>query len=358
MEKQRDTNIEILRLLLALMVIILHFNHAEMPGGGGAAALIMKGSIRYEIMHLLEALCCCAVNVFIIISGWYMSKKKEVHISSVVNMFIKVIVYNVLFYFVSVFLGLEPFYKSTAFYRIIPTNYFVLLYSVVYVLAPFINYLINDLPMKKLNLLIIIMLVLFSVETTIVNSLQSLANVQLLGVNTVAMEGDSAGYTITNFVLLYMLGAYLKRQEFFRKIKTCMWVVIYLLASIIIFAMSHIVSVAYYYNNIFVVLEAVALFGVFESSKTRLNRGINFLGKMSFDVFLIHTNKLFLIDFWGRFDIAYNYAMLSFGPMLVFSAFCILSMYLLCMTVAIACKCIFLICEEYSSRLIKYKIQI
>lgn len=350
-EKQRDSNIELLRAVLAFMVIILHFNSASMPGGGGASALISVGSIRHSIVQMMEALSCCAVNVFILISGYFMARKREICVKQVLSLFIKVILYNIIFYFIIVCLKLESFDRMIAFYRILPTNYFVMLYSVVYLFSPFIIFLFDNLSEKKVLLLISMLFLIFSVEPTIVNIWQNVMGIKLVGINTVAMEGDAAGYNITNFFIVFMIGVFVQRCEFLHKIKTLYWVLIYLVTSFVIFILSHFTSVAFDYSNSFVIVEAVALFKMFESYKIPYNRIINSLGRASFDIFLIHTNTLFLIYFWGKFKIAENYATLSLGRIVIFTLITTFSMFLLCYLISLIYRLLFSrLVERYLNR--------
>lgn len=68
-KKERKSNIELLRCLLILMVVVLHYNNAEMGGGFAYAT-----GINYRVLQLFEAASICAVNCFIIISAYFLSK--------------------------------------------------------------------------------------------------------------------------------------------------------------------------------------------------------------------------------------------------------------------------------------------
>ncbi|MDW2799674.1 acyltransferase family protein [Clostridium boliviensis] len=350
-EKLRDSNIELLRALLAFFVIVLHFNSASMPGGGGASALISAGSIRYYVVQLTEALSCCAVNVFILISGYYMAEKREICINQVFSLFNKVVFYNLIFYYIIVYLKLENFDYMVAFYRTIPTNYFVLLYSVVYVFTPFITFVFDNLSESKMDLLIIMLFTIFSVEPTIVNIWQNIVGIKLVGVNTVAMEGDFAGYNIINFLMVFMIGIYIKRKGIFAKVKSYQWTLIYHVSALFILIFSHFTSVMFDYSNVLVIIEAVALFKAFESFNIPYNKIINSFGGAAFDIFLIHTNTLFLVYFWEKFKIAENYALLTFVKMVGFSMATTISMYLLCYLISLIYKLLFSkLIERYSNR--------
>lgn len=48
-KKQRDSNIELLRIFTMLGVIVLHYNNAEIGGGFSA---VESGSLNYYLMYM------------------------------------------------------------------------------------------------------------------------------------------------------------------------------------------------------------------------------------------------------------------------------------------------------------------
>lgn len=70
--RQRKSNIELLRIVLILFVIILHYMNASM---GGALGHVQPGTLNYYLDHLIESLSIIAVNVFIIITGISLIRK-------------------------------------------------------------------------------------------------------------------------------------------------------------------------------------------------------------------------------------------------------------------------------------------
>ena len=80
MEKSRNSNIELLRLLLMAFVVLLHFNNGEM---GGAFSLVQGNTIDSYMLHFFEALCACAVNCFMIVSGYFLLGNTNIKMSKV-----------------------------------------------------------------------------------------------------------------------------------------------------------------------------------------------------------------------------------------------------------------------------------
>lgn len=68
MEK-RKSNIELLRIILILLVIILHYMNISM---GGALGKVRPNTFDYYLDHFIESLSIVAVNVFILITGYFL----------------------------------------------------------------------------------------------------------------------------------------------------------------------------------------------------------------------------------------------------------------------------------------------
>ena len=66
---KRQSNIELLRIIAACGVIILHYNN---PNIGGGFAAVNDGSINQGILTFFESLSICAVNLYVLISGYFM----------------------------------------------------------------------------------------------------------------------------------------------------------------------------------------------------------------------------------------------------------------------------------------------
>ena len=62
----RDSNIELLRILVTLFVIILHYNNKN---NGKAFVYAEALPEQYQILVILEMAAICAVNIFVLISG-------------------------------------------------------------------------------------------------------------------------------------------------------------------------------------------------------------------------------------------------------------------------------------------------
>lgn len=116
---ERNSAFDVLRILLALFVIALHFNNSM---GGGA--LVFANGISREIVLLMEAFAICAVNVFLMLSGYFLCERKYGNAFKPISLIIKVVGYNLLFYFLSL-IGNDAFSISGLVHNALPINYFV-----------------------------------------------------------------------------------------------------------------------------------------------------------------------------------------------------------------------------------------
>ena len=66
----RKSGVELLRILAACAVIVLHYN-------GMGKALISSSGLSHELLALFECICVCAVNLFIMISGYFLCKSDK-----------------------------------------------------------------------------------------------------------------------------------------------------------------------------------------------------------------------------------------------------------------------------------------
>jgi hypothetical protein len=182
----------------------------------------------------------------------------------------------------------------------IPINYFVTLYCVLYLISPFINIIINSINKKQYHLLLTILIGLFIICPTLTDLFGNITN--LNGLSTISMYGNNAGYTIVNFTVMYFIGAYFKK--WYKTINhKKYWYACYILSSVFIVAGSIIADSATNYCNIFVVLNAVSLFAIFNSFKQMYHPVINTIAKSTFGIFILHMNSLMYKSFWSIFNI-------------------------------------------------------
>ncbi len=294
----RQSNIELLRIIAIMGVILLHYNNDTM---GFAFALTSSLPVNHAICMIFEAFAICGVNVFVLISGYFLIDSDSRNISKVIELVFQLILFKVIAYTVDALIygnfTWADFGKS-----FVPNNYFVIIYVALYLVSPLINAGFKKFSDKTKSIFLLICIIVFSAWTFLGDIFGAVTHIKWEGISTVSNSGSLAGYTIVNFVLMYLVGAYLKLFKDKIKIKKSILIVCLLVLIAIITALSYWNPIAWNYNNPFIIAEAVVLFLIFERSNIGYKGWINSLAKAAFTCFLIHTYllKYIFIEFFAK----------------------------------------------------------
>lgn len=297
---RRLANIELLRVISAFGVIILHMNSNSDWGGVFQTATI--GSVHSYVAYFLESIFICAVNVFMIISGYFMGSRKKICIIKPFMLLVQVSFFSEFFYLVEVILKTKPFSLTYFIGYGLPRNYFVILYIGVYIMAPYINLIVEKIKPERLEQFIVTAILIFSVEPFLITCTENITGFRLTGLSFIGLDGDQAGYTIVNFMLLYLIGAYIRRKEKLRIGKRKLIVGLCIVWSLVMVwkytgvYLDRATSV-YQYNNPLIIIMAILTFQLFREMKVKDNKIITFLGKNSFAVYLGHAFFLKYINY-------------------------------------------------------------
>ena len=279
--KERNSNIELLRIFSALAVIFLHINITCIPIANG---------INKICLYWVEALCIGAVDMFVLISGYFLCQTNKRKLKKVIEIILEVVCIKIFLYLFSFFIGQRDFLFLDFISRFIPNNYFVVFYVVLYYLSVFYNKCLNTLDNKQFKSLIIFSFVIFSVEPTVVDVVDEYT--KIAGLSTITREGSMYGYNFMNFSLMYILGAYIRRfdQTEFKLNNLISYSLIFVF---LIFIWSYYgydnfkpVSTALSYSNPLIILNTVVVFLVFSKISFK-SIAINKLSKAAFTCYLL-----------------------------------------------------------------------
>ena len=81
--KNRNSSVELLRIIAILGVVILHYNNAAI---GGAFKYVPSPSLKEYYLFFTECLFIAGVNIFYMISAYYLSKSNKRKLSKVVDL--------------------------------------------------------------------------------------------------------------------------------------------------------------------------------------------------------------------------------------------------------------------------------
>jgi len=289
--QERNTSLELLRILAIVGVMTLHYNNISNES-------IVEGSIAQYYLMLTNCLSICAVNVFVLISAFFLCATNKRKISKILELIIQFVLFRVGNYIISIVVSKSGFSLNTFINIILPVNYFIVLYSVLYIISPYINVLINELSYKRFKKLTVLLVCLFSLETWLVDILYRVSDKPYDGLSTVGLMGSQNGFTIVNFVLLYFIGAYIRKN--FEKINEIKYTNVIGLLIIILLVMYTMIIIENWlgmdlavlnYNNPFVIVYAVLIVVLFMKLCIE-SKIINEFAKASFTCFIIHGNLL------------------------------------------------------------------
>lgn len=282
-KKMRDSNIELLRILAVMGVILLHFNGIY----GHAFEYVEAGSAKDYVLRYLECLSAPAVNVFVLISGYYLCDSYRREVIKPMCLITQVILFREMIYLLTVLQnGIFTFSVKSAVGALIPNNYYVILYITLYFVSPYINLALQRLTDKQWKVFLSTIMISFSAFPTAVDVLQEISHSTFYGLNPIGRLGDQGGYTIVQFCLMYVIGAYLRRE----KTQRALWQVVAMLAtcSLLLLVWSKLLpQTAWIYCNPLVILEAILVFALFERIHME-SKWINCASKAVFTCFLCH----------------------------------------------------------------------
>lgn len=261
----RLSNFELLRLLCMLMVLNLHSFFGYTHGDG----------VLQAFDFLRESTSICAVDTFILISGYFGIKWKK---KGIFNLMFQVLFYSFVVYGVCVVTGILQFDKQ-GFLQCFKCFYdgwgFITCYLVLYFVSPWLNAFSEKTDKRELLSFIIIF---------------------FIAENFIFREAGAL-----NFCLVYLIGRLLSKYDLNKLSKYAGWG--YVFATMVIFLcvftsykLMHYNSVemnnfvlGYSYSSPFVIMQAVFLFLIFSRIQIT-NKAINWCAASCLSIFLIHMH--------------------------------------------------------------------
>lgn len=283
----RKSNIELLRILAIIGVIVLHYNNRD---AGGGFKYVTLNSANEWLLRILESLFICAVDVFILITGYFMCRANKRSLIKPLQLIVQVMAFSIAVYLLQVTIGIREFSLKSLAGAAIPANYFVVLYMTLYLISPYLNLIMEKLSKHSKRQAIIILFLLFSVQPFLVDIFTVLSGRELMGLSTIGAWGSQWGYTIVNFSLLYIIGAYIHMNHVMDAVHKAWPLIMGLCGIVVILAIwsKFNEDTAWEYCSPLVIAEAIIIFLLFFRLPIGINKFINGLAKASFSVYLLH----------------------------------------------------------------------
>lgn len=309
LKKERQANLELLRIIAMLMVVTAHLvNHGNM------ITFAVQGSASYYVVWTLFGVAFTCITIYLLISSYFLVDAKF-STWKLAKMGGQVFFYSfgitALFW---IFGDVEHELKNMV-YSVLPISsdfyWFISMYVGMYILSPLMNKLIRSLSKRQLQCAIAVSFLLVSVWPNIIYFSSAL--------NT------AGGVSISWFLTVYLIGAYLrlyyKPDGLFKKrfLSAC-------LASLLIPASRFVIegllktplgkisilddlmwgySVFYSYSSILVSFASILWFLAFLNLNIRPGRAAHFINVVAgaaFGVYLIHDHLYIRETLWARID--------------------------------------------------------
>ncbi len=310
---KRESNIELLRIVTMLMIVMYHIIY-HCVGEQLANASLLHEPVVYKKMIILVVLYTfghIGNNMFILISGYFMANRgkrggNRVNIAKTSSKLLTQLAFATLVLFVASFIAFYVSFKLNAdvsfsvlqISRFNDSSWYIGYYFVVMLIgALFLNDFLSGLDEKQYLAFCLagFGVISFGWSKTVVNSLAS------------------GALTLTTGLSLYSLGGFIRKFEPFKKVRSITFLLVIALMYCLV-ASSHLAGVSmeirdFYLNggegsishNIYIyginsfvpIIIPICLFELFRRINIPYSRGINYLGASTLMVYLIHDNDFF-----------------------------------------------------------------
>lgn len=291
--KERDSNIELLRIIATLFILVTHCNGWFLREWGSITSWNTGGYMVGVCRVLIQNISCLGVDIFVLISGFYGIRPK---VKSIVNLFTLLLFFYVGCYCWDCYLGNDTFTfaglmaNTAAFSR---ENWFINSYIFLMLLSPLVNAFVDKESPKTIALYIVI----FAVLTLYFGCYRS---------NPYWYY--NWGYSVTMMLNVYLVGKILgKCKEQLRSVKYVYLVFIFVfligLMSVVRLISSN-EEVWLHYGSPLTICASCTCFLLFYRLPTFHSGIVNWIGKSCLACFILHVcNPVF--DWLVQKDILY-----------------------------------------------------
>ena len=292
--KERQANFELLRILSMVMVISLHY----LIKGKITVPLSQDTSLVNLTAWLLQSFCIVAVNVYVLISGYFLLEV-EWSLKKLIYLTVQVWFYSVGVALLCQLLAVGEVRRWDLYdwmAVLLPFQmehyWFATAYLVMYLFSPVIKAAIKQLKKQELERVIFLLLLFFSVGKSLI---------------PIKVSTDQYGYDFGWFLCLCLIAGYIKVYGigWFNRIRKGLLVYFIFAAGIFAYSvvlgilskkglpLTYAMDMNYSYNHILVLAASLGIFYGFKYMKPKRTPWINLLCKVApytFGVYLLHEN--------------------------------------------------------------------
>ena len=346
LNKTRQANFEIMRIVLMMFVVICHFvvhgfvfyDTAQIKVNISDSSLVEL--FNYLSLNFVLIISAVAVNCFVLVGGYFLIKSSA-RWRKVIQIFFQVLFYSVSLSLLFVLFGrVSPAYLLKAVTPIKSNIYwFFTNYIAMMLLAPFLSNLIGRIEKGSYQTLLIILFLL---------------NVNLLFDIPYGSVFGNNGYSLFWFVFLFLVGGYIRLYGFYFESKinrassffllALMFLIYFVAKSLIANKGNSLFFNNYVPYNGFTFFVSVVFFLWMKNTHFNIeNIGVKYLLKISpyvFGVYLIHDHPLIRDFLWHELIVPSKYMNTWYLiPLMLFICFII---FIICIFVDIVREYLFM----------------
>ncbi len=278
--KQRDSNMELLRIITMFLVLLFHVDFISLNGTNHIAPDFTPLKSFIRIFLAISTFTC--VDIFVMLSGWYGIKFKYSKLGELV---FQVLFFSIISYVIFAFFGIIN-YKLLLHIFFLDAYWFVPTYLVLYISSPILNSFINNCSKKQLQNTI---LLLFVAQCC-------------YGWLSPQERGYNEGCSPISFIILYLTARYCKlypsslttlskRNDLLIFFTACLF------ASIFVFygekyQIDMLTNTMFKFTSPFTIIASLYLILFFSKIKLQ-KKWINWIAISSFAAFLVHCFPAF-----------------------------------------------------------------
>ena len=300
MLKDRNANMDLLRIVSMLLIILLHsIDHSGVLEASEIAPITAQLWIRFS--YMLTQVC---VNCYVLISGYFLVTSKF-RLQKLIALWMEVVFYSLTVRLVFILTGFRAFSISSILSCFVPVftgrYWFITIYFGLYLIFPFLNIAINAMNRFQHTLLNVVLFVLFSLMVSLHPSFD--------GMNS------GGGWGLAWFVVLYFAAAWFRL--YYDKSAKSFPILIYIFGSLAIALcfvlvgskismVKTVLGNFYRYDSIFSYIFSLCVLVFFINIKIKnsfINRAIIFIAPSTLGVYLIHAHADFSPWSWEFFNL-------------------------------------------------------
>lgn len=292
MQDKRQSNIELLRIVAMILIVAHHFSvHGgfEFP-----ASSVTVNKLWIQFIQIGGKI---GVNIFVLISGYFLIDAKNVKISKILKLWLRIFTYSVILFLVFVLTGVEPFQIREVIIRIFPVTlshwWFPSTYFVLYLLSPYLNKLLKSLDKNAYQKLIVLTTVCWCIIPTF-------------------FESSYQSNNLIWFMYLYAVAGYIKLHITNINISNKKCIIIALILTALTFLVTvgldfigikvpiAIKYTTYLYGmqTLPIMLISLFMFLGFLKTDIKYSKAVNTLASTTFGVYLIHDDGFMSKFLW------------------------------------------------------------